>query len=319
MSFFYARVLTPVLTIIGCHGTEPSPGQPSPPWITEIESPLPSWLSETGIFEGTPERVPAPSLLPFTPRFPLYSNGLDKDRLVYLPPGETIEVGPWEFPLGTVLAKTFSHEGAPVETRLLFRRAERWDYALYVWDAAGQDAELRTGNWPEETLSVAGVAHTLPARLDCRACHETSERAQGTPVLGLSPHQVTDAMASLGVFSVAPTVQALGGRSPAEDDALGYFVGNCVSCHTGQKGDNASFSLYPSDAVEQTVNQATTSETSEGVRVVPGDAARSALFLAVVGSRTPGVSQPFKAMPPIGWNQLDPTAEGILERWIGGL
>ena len=160
------------------------------------------------------------------------------------------------------------------------------------------------------------MTHTLPARLDCRTCHETSEATLGQPVLGIGPHQLSDALAAAAPFSTPPEPLAVSGRTSAETAALGYFVGNCVSCHTGGEGTNASFSLFPEDAVERTVDQQTQSETGEGIRVVPGDPESSVLFVTVVDAREPDYNGAFKAMPPVGLNVTDPEVEAILRSWI---
>ena len=88
------------------------------------------------------------------------------------------------------------------------------------------------------------------------------------------------------------------------------------SCHRGGDGTNASFSLFPEEAVEKTVDQETRSETGQGIRVIAGDADNSALFITVVEASKPDYAGAFKVMPPIGLNMTDPEVEGILRQWI---
>lgn len=300
-------------------GCSDDAAETTPRWLLDTEADAPAALSEVGIFDDLATRAPAAGLIAYAPPHELFSNGLDKERQLYVPDGAAIDPAApgWDFPPGTVLAKTFTHLGSPVETRLLFRRAAGWDYALYAWRDDGSEADLLPGNWPEQVLELDdGVTHTLPARLDCRVCHETSETSFGTPVLGVGAYQLADAVAEQAPFTTPPQAEPVAGRTPAETEALGYFVGNCVSCHTGGDGTNASFSLFPQDAVARTVDQPTQSETGEGIRVVPGDPAASVLYITVVLAREPDYDGVFKAMPPIGLNVSDPAAEPILRTWI---
>ncbi|MEC9071348.1 MAG: hypothetical protein VX938_03175, partial [Myxococcota bacterium] len=49
--------------------------------------------------------------IPYTPSWPLWSSGSDKERFVVLPEGSSIQNPsgePWTFPPGTLLFKTFS-------------------------------------------------------------------------------------------------------------------------------------------------------------------------------------------------------------------
>lgn len=299
-------------------------GDTAPPtrWLDRVDEELPASLAGVGIYAELTGLVPAGDAVAYTPQHPLYSNGLDKQRLLHLPAGSTVDASgdDYAFPTGTVLVKTFTLGGRPVETRLLFRRAERWDYALYAWRSDGADADLREGNWPEEPLTLGGgLAHTLPARLDCRTCHETHEAEAGSPVLGLSALQLDETLAETGALSDPPRLTPVQGRSATETAALGYFVGNCVACHNGGGALNASFSLYPAAAVTETVDRPTESETGVGVRVVPGVPAESVLYESVVLAPQAGYTGPFKAMPPLGVDVPDPAAEALLRAWIESL
>lgn len=300
----------------------------APRWLedTEIEPPL--HLSEVGLFRDTGALEADEALTGFEPNFALWSNGADKQRLLYLPAGATIDTAKpdkWDFPAGTVLAKTFSLPGgAPIETRLIFRRRDGWDYAAYVWNAEQSDADLLEGNWLEAAMDLSDAAgepfpYTVPARLDCRTCHETSQSRTGTPVLGLSELQLPPSLKDAAFFAGPVATREVKGRSPAETKALGYFVGNCIACHNGGSGENASFSLYPDAAVENTVGHPTETDTGVGTRVIPGDRESSVLFIGVVRARQPGYKDPFKAMPPIAITRPDPAAEAVLGEWIDEL
>lgn len=315
-----------VSLVLGCGDadatTTSAPPPPEPRWLDDVEQPLPLLLSEVGAFLDVSLRAPALGLTPYEPRFPLFSNGLEKERLLYLPPGEQIDPSPpvWSFPAGTVLLKSFVFEGAPIETRLLFRREAGWEYAVYRWREDGLEAELLEGNWPFEPVVLPDATdHVIPARLDCRTCHETSEETVGTPVLGVGLYQTNAALAASELFSSPPSLEPVAGRFAAETAAFEYFIGNCVTCHTGGDATNSAFSLFPKDVVAETVGVETEAETAEGIRVVAGEPEESVLFIGVVRAPEPDYEGPFKAMPPLGLTRVDPAAEPVLRAWINGL
>ena len=323
-------VLAPcALAAAACDGGTGEKPAPSPTWLEQgIQEDLPATLSDVGLFASLPEQTPSESMLEYEPLWPLWTSGTEKQRLLHVPDGSSVDTAAdhgWQFPTGTVLAKTFSVPGGgPIETRLLFRRAAGWEYAVYLWNASGADADLLEGNWLERKLALTDgngdpFPYTVPARLDCRTCHETSEDATGTPVLGVSALQLPASLQDAPFFDAPPPAAEVEGRSPEETAALGYFVGNCVACHNGGHGDNTAFSLYPEHAVENTVGHPTESETGVGVRVVAGDPESSVLFITVARAREPGYSGPFKAMPPLGVDRADPAAEHVLGAWIAGL
>jgi hypothetical protein len=112
--------------------------------------------------------LPAAGAIEFAPRYPLWSDGMDKRRWIHIPAGAAIDksdADAWEFPRGTRAWKKFSRDGAPNETRLIERLPDgSWRYLTYAWNAAGTEATLA----PEEGIRERGI----PSRADCLACHE---------------------------------------------------------------------------------------------------------------------------------------------------
>lgn len=292
-------------------------------WLDDVNGPLPERLSQVGLYTDVRSRAAHDDVVGYVPNHVLYSNGLEKERHLYLQEGTTIvaDEDEWAFPVGTVVAKTFLDGDVPVETRLIFRTEEGWDYAIYQWLPDATDAEKLEDNWAEVRVQLRDDQriHTLPSRLDCRTCHETHEAVAGTPVLGIGSLQTSDDLVDAGVFSERPTLERVRGRTEEETTAFSYFVGNCTSCHNGGDSINSSFSLYPDDALATTIDQPTESETGEGIRVVPGDPDQSVLYVTVVLAGDPGYRGPFKAMPPIGVNTTDEDADAVLGNWIENL
>src|SRR5262249_19185387 len=130
----------------GLHRLEPARGQTA-------RTDWPRKLSATGLFAPTAQNRPHPGLIPHPVNAPLWSDGADKERFIALPGTRAMtfsEDGPWRFPEGTVLVKTFSLErtaGNPasrrrVETRLLTFQQDDWQGYSYRWDDDQADADL---------------------------------------------------------------------------------------------------------------------------------------------------------------------------------
>ena len=239
---------------------------------SHIPSAPPRLLSETGLYAGRGTNAIDPRNRPFSPQYPLWSDGAEKSRWVRLPEGATIDVrdvDQWEFPAGTRFWKEFRFGGRKVETRFLRKNGDgSWTFASYAWNEAQTDAILA----PEDGLpNVAEIApgkfHSIPAVIDCRACHEPAapvvsgftrigDAASRTEILGFSalqlssdrdpgaPHAepLVDDMVTLatlqdeGLFDPArPEFVTAPPRIPAPDartrSVLGYLSTNCGSCH----------------------------------------------------------------------------------------
>ncbi|HEX6865034.1 MAG TPA: hypothetical protein VF414_19540, partial [Thermoanaerobaculia bacterium] len=246
-----ALVSLPAVAALGgwaCSAAEaPPPGH---------ESVAPERLSETGLFADAASETLAAGVRPFSPQYPLWSDGAAKRRWVLLPEGATIDARDpyaWSFPAGTKLWKEFRF-GRRVETRYMERAADgSWIYATYVWPEGGGEA-VRA---PEDGVRGAcatglGTPHDVPAVQDCRACHEGSpSRVLGFGALQLAaerdpdaPHAETPEPGSLGLEELLASGRLAGNeaairaagrpieaRSPRERAALGYLHANCGHCH----------------------------------------------------------------------------------------
>src|SRR5687768_2174017 len=101
----------------------------------------PPTLVDTGLCTDAACTQIAPGIVPYTPRWELYSDGATKKRWIYLPPGTKIDTSDmdfWQFPVGTKLWKEFTRDGVRVETRLVMRigagnTSQDWFYVAYVW------------------------------------------------------------------------------------------------------------------------------------------------------------------------------------------
>ena len=322
-----ARRLACALAIVcACAGPEPEPEPLIAPEGSLLRDPLmdplPERLSEVGLYLALPSREVVPdAALGYAPRYPLWTNGSDKSRFLVLPEGETIDnrADPWGFPPGTLVFKTFAYAERAVETRLLRKTADgEWDYAVYLWLEDGSDATLLDIDLPVPVSIGAPIGtHTIPARLDCRTCHESAD----AEVIGFDALQLGEAITDLdarGVFRVAPELVA-----PIEHEdettarVLQWLHADCVHCHNGGDGSSSSFDLRADVALANLIGvESTDSGSAGGVRVIPGNPSESLMFRAFAGE---GDVDGVKAMPPLGVDVRDAASVELVREWIEAL
>ena len=132
---------------------------------------LPEDLACATLYSDFDARVVAKSARPFAPGTPFYSDGYDKARWIELPDGQSIDAtipDDWKFPVGTKLWKEFRVGDRKIETRLLWKKAEGWVIAAYVWSEDGTSAKRGEGS----NFSVNGLAYHVPSQTECLDCHK---------------------------------------------------------------------------------------------------------------------------------------------------
>jgi uncharacterized repeat protein (TIGR03806 family) len=315
---------------------------------------FPRTLSATGCFSDVPNRVPAPELVQYDVRSPLWSDGAAKRRFLVVPNGSTIGFqtsGAWDFPVGSILVKEFALElerGNPasehaLETRFLVRRADGWKGYTYQWNDAQTEAYL-LDNGTSETFTVSDPedpghpvqhTHVFPSRSQCYGCHTSA--AGGT--LGLQTAQlnrdldygaVVDnelrALEHAGFFggclparptSLPALVDPSDAAEPLSARARSYLAANCAQCHRPGGTAPTAFDL-----------RAETPFASSGLC----DALPQHGDLGVAGARIIRAGHPEDSvlwlraalrgddqMPPLGTLIPDPLGSDLLEAWIGSL
>lgn len=305
---------------------------------------LPESLRDTGYGK--------PGLLPFSPQYPLWSDGTTKQRWIRLPQGQRIDAtdpDAWEFPAGTMLYKDFAFDRR-VETRVIRRRADGgWDFGVYVWKPDGSDAVLAP---PQgiPALAVPGAPngrYAIPSRSDCVACHEGAR----VPVLGFSALQLSperDPLAPhadprrrvdlieltrMGLLVGLPgelleTPPRIAARSPVERAALGYLHGNCGHCHAGDQVDASvpvNLQLAMDASGRRNLPSVLRSLLDEPTRF---QSAHHAGPQAVIQPGRPDASvvlqrmqsrDPRTQMPPLGTAVADAEGLALIRRWIESL
>jgi hypothetical protein len=313
----------------------------------------PAKLSETGLYtgKGTGTKEIDPRNLPFSPQYPLWSDGAVKSRWIRLPEGKTIDVSDidaWQFPVGTKLWKQFVFGGRKIETRMLLKAsAERWVFATYVWNEDETDATLapETGI-PDVVEIVPGKRHSIPAIADCAACHQSSP----STVLGFNALQLSDdrdpgaphgeplrsGMVTLRTLldegrlspprrELVDSPPRIRATNPRERSALGYLSSNCGACH------NATGPLARLGLVLAHDSAGGAGETEPGIETalevpgrfdVPGAPEGTSRRIAPGG---PGRSailyrmrsrRPSSQMPPLGTVVPDEEAIRLVDLWI---
>lgn len=289
-------------------------------WIDDPSAEMPAELAELGVYPDPADRERLhPRALAYEPQHPLWTNGSDKQRFLVLPEGERVEngAGAWSFPVGTVLVKTFSYEGRPVETRILLRGEEDWHYAVYAWNEDGTGAALLdiTRPTPVEVEAFGErFQHDIPSERQCRTCHASTD----VSVLGFSEVQLAESLPDLaarGVFAEPPPAapERIEHEDARTQEVLRYFRGNCVHCHNGTVGPSTAFDLRHDAALENLIGvEATSGAVAGGLRVAPGEPEESVLFQSFSGMND-------LPMPLLGVQRRDAAAITMFHEWIESL
>jgi hypothetical protein len=285
---------------------------------------LPTRLSLTGLYAFGASGPLASDVLPFRPRYELWSDGASKQRWIWLPPGTQIDTSDqesWQFPIGSKVWKEFTRNGTRVETRLLQRLPSGWVGLAYVWQTDGNDARAT----PYGAIDARATPHDVPASNECGACHG----GRSSHVLGFSAVQLAepsdpdsldlDELVRLDLLTDPPEAKPRVPGDDTEQAALGYLHANCSHCHNAHrpsKPDGArcfdperdfDFSLRASEG--SSVAETNTYRTAKDV-IDPGHPDDSTL-LDLVNQRSR-----FRQMPPLATEQVDSHAVALLRQWI---
>lgn len=290
---------------------------------------VPDDIACTGLYQPGTTTLAA-NVRRFTPAFPLWTDGMEKDRYIVLPDGQTIDAAnmdDWSFPVGTKTWKEFRFGPRKVETRFFWKVApDRWLQAAYVWSEDGKTAKKGDGD-----ILVDGKPYSVPKTSDCNDCH----RGRKDKVLGFEALSLGQSGAN-GVtlqnlvderrLSPAPPIATL----TVPDPALGVLHINCgVTCHNGNPSSSAASTrlrlrlsyndivankpVNEWDALASTVGVDATMPGWSGSTRIKAGAPEESLIVEVMRLRGPG------QMPPLGTNLVDANAVGMLESWIRGM
>lgn len=290
-------------------------------------------LSEFGFFADARGQVPNTDVEPYRLNTPLYSDGAEKLRFVYLPPGTAAAAngeGLLSLPVGAALIKTFAFgEGDQrrlIETRVLLHRADGWTALPYLWNDAQTEAVLAVAGARIAVTTPQGqeISYRIPNKNQCKECHGLNGAVVpiGPKARNLSRDWL-GAMAAAGKLDAMPDHAArlplweARAEAGAEAAARAYLDVNCAHCHRpGATASNSGLDLR----WEQDDPQA----LGIGKRpVAAGRGAGGLLFDIVPGRPEQSIMvyrmnnpDPGVAMPELGKSTIDRDGVTAVERWI---
>lgn len=290
-------------------------------------------LSDYRFFTDGARQVPNSAVTPYALKTPLWSDGAEKLRFIYLPEGTRLEAdgeGLLRFPVGAAIIKTFAFgEGAErrlIETRVLLHRADGWVALPYRWNADQTDATLALAGGRLDLVTPAGAAisYAIPNKNQCKTCH--SKDGQVIPI-GPKARNLSAAwlgqMVKVGALDRVPagadslpdwSTRATG---PAAPLARAYLDVNCAHCHQpGGGASNSGLDLRweqdEAHAIGVFKRPVAAGRGAGGheFSIKPG-APDASILLYRMDSAEPGI-----AMPELGKASVDKDGVAVVRRWI---
>ncbi|HTB61566.1 MAG TPA: hypothetical protein VLC06_27065 [Polyangia bacterium] len=300
----------------------------------------PTELRCTGLYSDWATKTVAPDVHQYDPGLHLWSDGANKTRWIYLPPGtkiDTTDMDEWTFSPETKVWKEFVVGGTRLETRLLWKRPSgAWYFTTYRWSSdESSTTELTTGE-----VDADGNGYEIPTQSACYDCHNGRiDHVLGFEAVALSTPQasgVTMATLTASNLLTAPPAQPItipGDATAAA--ALGYLHMNCGGpCHNRGGGEASDSGPYMRLDVATLASVQATDTWTTGVGVnalyqvdgltnpqifTPCDPAHSAAYFRMdhrdgVDGTADGVQ-----MPPIISHQVDADGVDLIAAWLNGL
>ena len=298
-----------------------------------LDAGFPKRLSDYGFFQDARAQAPAGGVTPYALNTPLWSDGADKLRFIYLPQGTQLNVngeGLLQFPVGAAIIKTFAFgEGAErrlIETRVLLHRADGWTALPYRWNDEQTEATLALTGGRVDLVTPAGeaISYAIPNKNQCKGCH-----AKDGAVIPIGPKARNLSGAWLGDMGrkgrLAGDVSR-GDRLPdwrthasgsAAPLARAYLDVNCAHCHQpGGAASNSGLDLRweqdsaPALGIMKRPVAAGRGAGGHEFSVLPGQPDAS-IVLYRMNSAEPGI-----AMPELGKSSVDKQGVAVVRRWI---
>ncbi len=312
-------------------------------------------LECSGLYSSFADKTVSPDAKPYKPGIEFWSDGAEKQRWVYLPPGSKIDISDWnewKFPAGMKLWKELKMGGKRIETRIFTKLDDgSWVHTSYRWNADETDAVRKDGGESVAGIGPNGGAYEIPNTGQCDQCHlGRKDQALGFDAVSLglptATGQTLAKLAAEGWLSAAPPATTL--DFPGPDDgaraAVGWLHTNCGQCHNANTNASAGFKqhllvratdLAPTDggapATLEQLDIWTQAYCVDAFRMDPdtkkpfkyirgGDPAKS-LMSILAGSRVNSgeLPNPGVQMPPIVSRAVDHQGVKVLNDWIATL
>lgn len=328
--------------------------QPAKNTTLQIYYEAPQKLSELGLFKGSgATQEPVEGVIPYDLITTLFTDYTSKYRFVRIPEGKKIRfksAGVLEFPVGTMLVKTFSYlkdQRDPslgerlLETRVEFLKDSGWYGYSYIWNQEQTDAELSLGggevdvSWIHSDGKQRSTQHLVPNANQCISCH--SQHGKYVPIGPVAAnmnriyqyaHGEENQLAYLKRTQRIDKIPALEAMEPFADfdnphsgnldqRVRAYLSVNCAHCHS--PGGNArttglDLRLSQTDlakiGVWKTPVAAGRGSGGHNYDIVPGRPEKSILMHRLQSSDLAA------RMPNIGNRIVHQEAVAMIQKWI---
>jgi uncharacterized repeat protein (TIGR03806 family) len=314
-------------------------------------------ISQYALFAGDLKaQEPARGVIPYDLNSALFSDYALKFRFIKLPPGTTAAYrasDPFEFPVGTVIAKTFAYphdvrdpsQGRRlIETRILKHDPEGWVGLPYIWNKEQSDATLEVAgdlvdvSWIHTDGGVRTNNYIVPNVNQCKGCHKAGDDM--VPIGPKARHLNRDfaykddienqlahwtrvgALADAPPPSEAPRLAAWDDPKSGSlnDRARAWLEINCAHCHNPQgpaKNSGLDLRAVQSNLTAIGINKppVAAGNGSGGLAfdIVPGQPDLSILVYRI-SSTHPGVM-----MPELGKRLVHEEGVSLLRQWIAAM
>ncbi|MFM7404332.1 MAG: SO2930 family diheme c-type cytochrome [Erythrobacter sp.] len=295
---------------------------------------FPKALSEYAFFKDGRAQAPGLRVTPYALNTPLWSDGAEKLRFIYLPEGTRLAAdgeGLLQFPMGAAIIKTFafgqSADRRLIETRVLLHRADGWVALPYRWNAEQTDATLALAGGRIDLVTPAGeaISYGIPNKNQCKTCHSKDGEVIpiGPKARNLSRSWLTDMAAEDHLDRVPegagrlPVWTARAAADPAAPLARAYLDVNCAHCHQpGGGASNSGLDLRWEQTDPHAIGifkrpvAAGRGAGGHDFSILPGAPDKSILTYRM-DSAEPGI-----AMPELGKSSVDKDGVAVVRRWI---
>ena len=301
-----------------------------------IGTDFPRTLEDYGFFTDAARQVPGVGVTPYAIKTPLWSDGADKLRFLYLPQGTQLTAegdGLLKFPVGAAIIKTFTFGQGPerrlIETRVLLHRADGWTALPYRWNAEQSEATLALTGGRVDLVTPAGeaIAYAIPNKNQCKTCHgkDGAVIPIGPKARNLSGEwlgQMTRAGLLDHVPEGADSLPDWAGHAtgPAAPLARAYLDVNCAHCHQpGGAASNSGLDLrWEQDDAHALGIMKRPVAAGRGAgghefAILPGAPGDSILLYRMENAEA-GI-----AMPELGKASIDRDGAAVVRRWIRGM
>jgi uncharacterized repeat protein (TIGR03806 family) len=299
-----------------------------------IGASFPRALSEFAFFQDVRDQHPSARVHPYALNTPLWSDGAEKLRFIYLPEGTQLVAdgeGLLKFPVGAAIIKTFAFgEGEArrlIETRVLLHRADGWVALPYRWNAEQTEATLALAGGRLDLVTPAGeaISYAIPNKNQCKGCHAKDGQVIpiGPKARNLSVKWMAQMLEGGALDRLPPgggTMPVWAGYSekgPVEPFARAYLDVNCAHCHQpGGGASNSGLDLRWEQADPHAIGimkrpvAAGRGAGGHDFSVLPGEPDKS-ILLYRMDSAEPGI-----AMPELGKASVDRQGVAVVRRWI---